>query len=321
VETVTVGRPVGENIVTASGALHREREVELGFRVGGVLQRISVEAGDPVARGQTLAQLDPAPFRIRLGQATAELRQAERNASRYQALADQGFVSRKQLEDQRSALAQAQAAYDAAAYDSRWSRLVAPADGVVLTRAAQAGEVVQSGQPVVTLADATSGFVLRAPVADRDVASIAVGAAATLELDGLPGRRLVGRVARIGEQADARSGAVMTEIAAPAAPGLRSGMIGRVRITAAAGAAATGAAQRVPVETVVEADAGRAVVYRLDQGDVARRMVVPFLGFQGEDALLDVAAGTRLITSGAGAIKDGDRVVATPARIAAGESP
>ena len=233
-------------------------------------------------------------------------------------MATRGFLSQKRIDDQLTAVAEARAAHDTAVFEHRWSRLIAPASGVILSRSAQAGEIVQPGQTVVTLADASSRFVLRAPVADRDVARIKVGAETMLLIDGLPGQRLSGRIVRIGEAADPRSAAVMTEIAVPATAGLRSGMIGRAQIVASPQAGASAGRARVPTEAIVEVDGADAVVFRVDRHGIARRTKVKFAGFDGDDALLvGLAAGARLITSGAGDIDDGDRVNAGPSTVTA----
>ncbi len=322
VEVVEITAPQGDGDVTATGALKRRREMTLSFRIPGVITALRVDDGDTVRQGQPIADLDPAAVEAKLRQTAADLQRAKRDAARFAQLVERGAISRQQAEAQDTAVSDAQAAYDAAAFDRRWARLVAPASGVVLTRTAQVGEVVQPGQAVVTLADDGSPLVLRAPLSDRDIGRVKLGAAARVTLDSDPGQVLTGSVSRIGQRAGPQSGAIEIEITLPARPGLRSGLIARAAITPSGGAAGghPGYA-RAPAETVLEANGASAFVLRYDAATrTAVRTPVRFGGFDGDSALLaGLPPGTRLITAGAGYVADGETVsVIDPARIAAG---
>lgn len=300
--------------MTVTGTLERQREMNLAFRVGGVMTALSVDAGDSVSTGQVLARIDPSAVNARVTQSEAELERARRDLRRDEALFAQGYVSNQRLEDRRSAVKAAQAAYDSAAFDGRWSRLVAPAGGVVLERLAQAGEVVQPGQPVLRVADLSSPLVLRVPVADRDIGRVSPGQAVSAVVDSLPGPPLTGRVVRIGQGADPRTGAVSVEIELPGRPELRSGLTGKALFPSAGGVVDV---VRVPAEAVIEASGGKAFVFRV-KADKAVRTPVDFLGFEGDHARLrGLSAGDRVVTAGGGFVSDGERVrVADPRALA-----
>ncbi|MGZ6039279.1 MAG: efflux RND transporter periplasmic adaptor subunit, partial [Phenylobacterium sp.] len=252
VQLATVRGASSTAVLDATGMLRRQREMALSFRIGGVITRLSVDDGDVVRKGQVLAELDDEAVSARFRQAQAELTRADADNRRAAALVERGAVSRQQAEAQEAQLAAAQAAYVAAAFDRRWTRLVAPADGVVLARVAQAGEVAQPGQIVLSIADAASPLVLRAPLADRDAARLRMGAPAQVTLDALPGEVLAGRVSRIAQRAGPQSGAIEFEVTLPERPGLRSGLIARANLAVAGGP--TGAYDRLPAEAVLEAD-------------------------------------------------------------------
>ncbi|WP_192458471.1 secretion protein HlyD [Musicola keenii] len=83
------------------------RSVHLGFRVGGRLATLNVDEGDTIQPGQALAQLDDAPYRNALRQAQANVASAQAQL----ALLREGYRS-EEIEQVRSQMAQAQAAYD-----------------------------------------------------------------------------------------------------------------------------------------------------------------------------------------------------------------
>jgi membrane fusion protein, multidrug efflux system len=319
VEAVRVGIASPNGTVLATGRIERRREMDLSFRIPGVMTRMTVEAGDRVRAGQVLATLDPTGVVASEQRANADLERVRRDLARDQALFEKGFVSRARLDDRASAVKSAQAALNASAFDRRWATLVSPVSGVVLDRTRQSGEVVQPGQVILRVADERSPFVLRAPTPERDATRIQVGAAATIKLDNA-GADTVGRVTRVGQSAGTRTGAVDIEIELPPIPGLRSGQIASARIEARVAVSTSGELIRLPAEAILEAQDRRATVFLVEPGTtIARRRSVTFSGFDGDDALVSgLPAGSQVITAGAGFVGDGEKVrVVDPARLSA----
>ena len=317
VEAVRIGVASPDGTVLATGRIERRREMDLSFRIPGVMTRMSVEAGDRVRAGQVLATLDPTGVVASEPRAAADLERVRRDMARDQTLFDKGYVSKARLDDRASAVKSAQAALNASAFDRRWATLVSPVSGVVLERTRQSGEVVQPGQVIVRVADEASPFVLSVPTPDRDAARIVVGATARIRLDST-GPDIVGRVARIGQSAGARTGAVDVEIELPPIPVLRSGQIATARIEARLASANAGALTRLPAEAILEAQDRRATVFLVEPGTaIARRRSVAFGGFDGDDALVSgLPAGSQVITAGAGFVSDGEKVrVVDPAQL------
>lgn len=320
VEAARVTAPSAASTVSGTGTLERRREMALSFRIAGVLTRMSVEAGDSVRAGQVIATIDPANLDARQQQTSADLERARRDVARDKTLFDQGYVSRQRLDDRQSVLKAAQAAYSSASFDRRWAQLVSPVSGVVLARAAQTGEVVAPGQVVARIADLTSPLVLRLPLAARDAARVQLGDTALVKVEDLGGPSLNGRVTRIGEAADTRTGAVTVEIELAGRPELRSGQIASAALSVRMATATGNGFARIPAEAVLEAQSAKAFVLRLDRG-VARRTAVAFGGFDGDDALVSgLTDGTQVITAGAGFVSDGEKVrVVDPAKLAGGQ--
>lgn len=321
VEAARVAAPDAAGSVGGAGTLERRREMALSFRIPGVLTSMRVEAGDSIRAGQAIAAIDPAGVDARQQQTGADLERARRDVERDKTLFDKGYVSRQRLDDRASALKAAQAAYDAARFDRRWASLVSPVSGVVLERRAQTGEVVAAGQVVARVADLSSPLVLRLPLAARDASRVRVGDTAQVKVEDLQAnggsQRLAGRVTRVGEAADTRTGAIAVEIELSAPPpALRSGQIAHASLAVRAAPGATTAYARIPAEAVLEANGQRAFVFRFDHGK-ARRTPVTFGGFDGDDALVaGLADGTQVITAGAGFVADGEAVrVIDPTRL------
>lgn len=313
VEAARVAAPGAAGSVTGAGTLERRREMALSFRIPGVLTALRVEAGDSVRAGQVLAAIDPAGVDARQQQTAADLERAKRDVERDKTLFEKGYVSRQRIDDRTSVLKAAQAAYDAARFDRRWATLASPVSGVVLERRAQAGEVVAAGQVVARVADLTSPLVLRLPLAARDAARVRVGDTAQVTVEDLQAnggsQALSGRVTRVGEAADTRTGAISVEIELSAPPAnLRSGQVAHASLSVRTAPSQGAAYARIPAEAVLEATGQRAFVYRFDGGK-ARRTAVGFGGFDGDDALVSgLPDGAQVITAGAGFVADGEAV-------------
>ncbi len=130
--------------------------VTVRSRVDGQLARVLVREGQQVARGQLLAEIDPAPLRVALAQMQgqqqqnlAQLRNAESELARYEQLFQRDAVARQTLERQgalvqqlRGTLQIDQAQVDNARLQLSYTRITAPIAGRVGLRRVDAGNLV-----------------------------------------------------------------------------------------------------------------------------------------------------------------------------------
>jgi len=138
----------------------------MGFRVGGkVLQRY-VDVGQRVRRGQTLMRIDATDLKLAAGAeddavdaARARERQADEQADHLEDLRNSGEVTDEEYDAAKAERSAAKAALqaakkqsDIAQNSSRYTELVAAADGVVEQTLAEPGQVVSAGQTVVRVA-------------------------------------------------------------------------------------------------------------------------------------------------------------------------
>lgn len=116
-------------------------------------------------------------------------------------------------EDVRAArrrLQEAKAAVEAASLNLAKARLRSPAAGVVLSRNFEVGEMVQPGQPVVTLQDLEAPWV-EIFVPETEIGQVKLGDAYTVSVDSLPGKVFAGKVTRIYEKAEFTPKTIQTE--------------------------------------------------------------------------------------------------------------
>ncbi|MGO4667771.1 efflux RND transporter periplasmic adaptor subunit [Bosea sp. 2RAB26] len=154
------------NDIKLSGEIQAEKNVGLGFRIGGRVAERPVNVGDRVAAGQIVARLDPSLERNALtaAKATLEAARGEVNTTRntferQERLMAQGFTTRPRFDQSLKAQEAAQAQFEDAeaqvelAQDRLgFTELRAGVSGVVTARSIEPGEVVQAGQVVLQLA-------------------------------------------------------------------------------------------------------------------------------------------------------------------------
>src|SRR5262249_7984151 len=192
--------------VTGTGTLGAKDELTLSFKVGGVVARVLVDAGDRVPRGQVLATLERREIDAAVAKARSAEEKAARDVARFERLYTDSVVTLVQLQDARTVLRAARADLDAATFNQRHATIVAPAAGAVLGRRANPGELVASGTPVLTLASAARGAVLRVGLPDRDVVRVRAGNPAAVRFDAYPDRVFAGRVREIAAAATPGTG-------------------------------------------------------------------------------------------------------------------
>lgn len=296
--------------VTAYGLVRPDREAVLSFKIAGLVKAIAVDAGDIVGKGDVLAELDMREIDADARRATAAAVKAKRDVDRIEPLLEKGFVSRQRMQDAQTALDMARAELQRVEFNRSLSRILAPADGVVLLRTSEPNEIVSPGQPIVTVSQGGGGFILKAGLADRDVARIRLGAAAHVMLDAFPGRKMAGSVRRIAAASDDRTGTFEIEIALESAPeGTASGFIGEARIEPAEGAAT--AVLAVPATAILEGHGSSANVYVVDpESMIVRQRRIGIGTVSGEDVIVTqgLKEGDRVVSAGAPYLREGSKV-------------
>jgi len=173
--SIDLGRPVHLTTVryepstinrTFVGVIKPRIETDLAFRVAGKVIKRHVKVGDVVAKGQSLAELDPTDLRLQLEQAEAEqraglgsLEQAVAAELRAKGLRGGGWSTDAQIEQTRAATEEARArvlraqrSVDLAKNSLAYATLVADAPGVVTSTSIEPGQVIANGQNAVRIA-------------------------------------------------------------------------------------------------------------------------------------------------------------------------
>lgn len=153
------------------GEVVAEHVTAVSFSVGGLIQRMLVEEGQHVTKGQTLAIVDDTQLCNALAAAEAMLKQAQDAYNRMKVLHERGSLSDMDWVSVESKLASAKSNYDMAKKNANDTKLTAPCTGMIGKKMAEAGTMVGPGQPVCNIFDIRNVKV-KVNIPEKDMALI-----------------------------------------------------------------------------------------------------------------------------------------------------
>ncbi len=230
--------------LTVAGEFHPYQQAALHAKIAGFLQSISVDVGDRVKEGQTLAQLDVPELKSELDKAAAALRATEQEVIRAEANYNEAYLASQRLQDvakQNPRLVAAQeldavqareqsaaGALDAAKQRTHecqaevnkvrsmlaYTTITAPFDGVITRRYADPGALIAAGtasnaQPVVDIAEHRR-LRLTFPVPESAASLVKVDAPLRVQVESL-GLTMKAKVSRFSGKVDRATRTMATE--------------------------------------------------------------------------------------------------------------
>jgi HlyD family secretion protein len=318
--TVTVpGQSPYTLSVNFTGAIIARYDVPIGVDgEGGRVLSILAEAGDAVKRGQVLAKLDTAVLAPQVASLRAALEQSRADAElamadfhRAQKISDTvGALSKEEVE-RRHTLAvtsaarvrTAEAQLAEAEARLRRTEILAPEDGIVLTRSTEIGQAVTAGSPPLFRMARGGEVEMKAQVAEQDLPKLKVGQDVSVTVTGVQ-TPFAGKVRLLAAVIDPMSRLAEVRITLPKDPLLRPGAF-------AHGTAVIGHDQRPLVpQTALLTDSGGSYVLIVGADNKVVRRAVSYGDAQtGGITILDGLTGEERVVSTAGAfLKEGESV-------------
>ncbi|MBA3298166.1 MAG: efflux RND transporter periplasmic adaptor subunit [Acidobacteria bacterium] len=340
VEFAPVKRSMVAERITIVGNLIGAATVEAVPKVNGRLQAVYVRLGDSVRRGQAIAKVEDREIQEQVNQAQgafkvaeatirqreADLNLARTNLERNRTLVDRQLLPRQTFDDTEARHQSAIAQLDLARAQFEQARarvgelrinlsntvISSPVDGFVGKRYLDPGASVSPNVPVASIVDIRTVRMVAALV-EKDSQRVRGGMPAEVKVDAFPDQKFTGRVSRVAPVFDplTRTAEMEVEVANPGYR-LKPGMYSRVELTVAERPDAL----TVPRNAIVELD-GRTGIFTAEAAAVMTAKFNPVqIGIRDGDAVeitTGLTEGARVITTGAGALKDGDRIVAAVA--------
>ncbi|MER9553981.1 efflux RND transporter periplasmic adaptor subunit [Mesorhizobium sp. M0323] len=237
VKVVEIAKASDTRQLSYSGSVRARTEMNLGFRINGKITERLVDIGDRVKPGDVLARVDPTDYELSVRSSQASLDAADRQVEtveltrkRAEQLYAKNFAPKSQLEQATLAYNQAVATRDSARSQLaqaqnqvRYTDLKADKNGIVTSVAADVGQVVGSGTPVVTVAIDGEKEVLIA-VPETDIAEFKPGKTVKAGFWSDEALTLDGKVREVAGSADPQSRTFAVRVSLPNDPRVLLGM-------------------------------------------------------------------------------------------------
>ncbi|MGA7541154.1 MAG: efflux RND transporter periplasmic adaptor subunit [Steroidobacteraceae bacterium] len=318
---VSVMRPGVQPVATEvafTGTIQARHELPIGNSGDtGRIVAVYVQVGDHVKRGQLLARLDDSVLAPQVAQLTAALEQARAQAAlsaaeykRGVAVGPSGGLSAQDIEKlQAGSLMDAANIKVVAAQLAvmraklALTRIVAPVDGVVLTRNAEVGQIAASGGPALFDIEDAGQVEMIGQVAEQDMADLKVGQAAGVSMIGYS-QPFQGHIWLLGAVIDPQTRLGEVRIALAPNPALRPGAFARASVTLAR------AERPVLPQTAVMADNSGSYVYVVGRGDEVQRRAVAVGSVVPTGVVIarGLSGREQVITMDGGFLHSGERV-------------
>jgi multidrug efflux system membrane fusion protein len=315
VKVVQIAQANDTRELSYSGSVRARTEMNLGFRINGKITERLADIGQQVKPGDVLARIDPADYELLVRSAQASLDAAERQVEtveltrkRAEQLFAKNFTSKSQLEQATLSYNQAVATRDSARSQLAqaqnqvgYTDLKAGQNGIVTAVAADVGQVVGAGTPVMTVAVDGEKEVLIA-VPETDIAEFKPGKVVKAGFWSDDGLTLAGKVREVAGSADQQSRTFAVRVSLPNDPRVLLGMTANI-----AASAGNNSPQRVsiPLSALAQKD-GQSIVWTVDRtGDTVHERPIKVADFTADGVHIAeglrpgdvvVAAGTQFMT-------------------------
>ncbi len=214
-KVTTIERDSITEIVEASGVINPVKTVSIGSQVSGMINAIYVDFNSQVKKGQLLAQIDPSLFQAQVNKSRGDLNAAKsnyektksmliydkKNFQRYSSLYKKRYVAKSdvdlaeatyksdlaELSAMSAQISQAKAALDNNLTNLRYTKIISPVDGVVVSRAVDVGQTVAASFQTPTLfsvAQDLTKMQIEVSVSEADIGKVKVGQEVEYTLDG-----------------------------------------------------------------------------------------------------------------------------------------
>ena len=309
VKTQMVSPAFSDDAQTYVGIVEEREATAVSFTGMGVVKRVLVNEGQPVSRGQLIAEMDDTQARNLLSGAEAQMTQANDALERYKMLHDNGSLPEVQWVEIQSKVAQAKSQYEVAKKNLADCRLTAPVSGIIGKKLIGTGETALPSQAVVTVLDISSVKV-KVAVPETEIGSIATTTPSTISVEAAQATVSGGKIEK-GIQADALTHTYDVRISVQnGGRKLLPGMVASVCLKASP-SPSQGGDVLIPVTAVQKRADGSLFVWTVAQDSTAHRAKVSIGTTMGNHvAITDgLDMGQRVVTEGYQKLSEGTKVI------------
>ncbi len=205
---VSVEKGILSESINTSGEVKANRTSNIGPRKQGIIEKIKVEEGDAVKKGQILATLDDEDFIYKLEELELNLKKQKSEYLRREFLFKEGAVSKEDYESYKNMYNTSEAKFSDAKAEKNFYLIKAPYPGKITAKYAEIGSYVTPSSNLSSdskaknfIFELSEGLEIIAKVPESDIGRIKIGQEASVRIEAYPSNKYSAIVKKIAERA------------------------------------------------------------------------------------------------------------------------
>lgn len=295
--------------ITATGVVYSDLESKPAFKTGGVIEKTYFKEGDRINAGALLATLNMSEIKAQVEQAKKAVEKTTRDLLRVKNLYADSVATLEQMQNAQTAYDMSVETLKVAEFNQSYSKVIAPASGIVVKQVAREGEIIGPGMPIcVIMGIGQSHWVIKTALSDKEWARVKKGDEADVYFEAFPGQKFKGKVDKVADLANAGTATLDVEIKLiDAVKNLAVGLISTNTIHTKINKGTSQTA--IPIESLVSSSNGEAVVYIPHEG-VAMKKSIQIDKITSDKVFVNhgLEGISQVITTGAVYLQDGDKI-------------
>jgi RND family efflux transporter MFP subunit len=217
--------PLGNSpFLSVSGKIQATNSADLSTRMMGYVNKVLVNVGDKVRKGQLLVSINnsdlqakKAQINARITEATAAFNNAEKDYNRFKNLFADKSASQKEMDDMTANFEMAKARLEAAKQMKNeinaqfaYSNITAPFNGIITNKTVKVGDMANPGMPLISL-ETPGDFEVIAMVPETEISEIKTGTTVNVLVKSI-NKTLNGKVTEVSTSAKNTGGQYLVKI-------------------------------------------------------------------------------------------------------------
>lgn len=302
--------PIRQDTVTpvfeAVGYFTTDDETALSFKNGGIINRIHVQEGDFIRKGQLLATVIGEEVNTGLSQAETAYEKARRDYQRADALYQDSVATQEQMQNAGTAMELARQRVELARTDTRYTGIYALENGYVLERYLNEGQLAGPGTPVLLVNGAgQSQWIFQVSLSESQWATVEEGDPAEIITDVAPHTSFQASIIQKSKTVNPGTGGLNVKLSVrnPDKLPLASGVFGKATIRPSRGQVVWS----VPYDAVLDGDSEYGYVFTTHDKAFASKVKVRITGLSTGEVWIDQGLDSAgyLIVAGSAYLNDG----------------
>jgi RND family efflux transporter MFP subunit len=210
--------------LSASGKIQAKNSADLSTRMMGYVNKVHVNVGDQVRKGQLLVSINNTDLQAKKAQvnagiteATAAFNNAQKDYNRFKNLFASNSASQKEMDDITANFEMAKARLEAANQMKNeinaqftYSNISAPFNGIITSKNIKVGDMANPGMPLISI-ETPGAFEVIAMVPETEISSIKTGITVDVLVKSI-NKSLKGKVTEVSTSAKNTGGQYLVKI-------------------------------------------------------------------------------------------------------------